>query len=86
MSEINLWEIDLTGIVKAVKFKKFSDKLSANHTRGGLHDLFGVRVLPMEARLTLFHLFLIVNYLENARSQLSSQLAKDTVGFEGLND
>jgi len=49
MSEINLWEIDLTGIVKAVKFKKFSDKLSANDTRGGLHHLFGVRVLPMEA-------------------------------------
>jgi hypothetical protein len=48
MSKINLREIDLTCIVKAVKFKKFSDKLSTNYTRGGLHDLFGVRVLPME--------------------------------------
>jgi hypothetical protein len=49
MSEIYLREINLTCIVKAVKFKKFSDKLSANDTRSGLHDLFGVRVLPMEA-------------------------------------
>jgi len=40
----------------------------------------------VEARLSLFYLFLVVNYLENARTQLGSELSKDTVGLKGLND
>jgi hypothetical protein len=86
MSEIDFREIDLRCIVKAVKFKKFSDKLSTNDTWGGLHDLFRVRILPVETWLTFFDLFLIVNDLENAGSQLGSELSKDSVGFESLND
>lgn len=66
MCEIDLGEIDLACIVKAVKFEELSDKLCANHTRCSLHDLFGVRILPVEARLALLNLLLIVNDLEHA--------------------
>jgi hypothetical protein len=76
----------LTSVVKAVKFEEVSDKLGTKHTGSSLQNFFSIWVLPVETRLSLFYLFLVVNYLENARTQLGSELSKDTVGLKGLND
>lgn len=75
MSEVDLGQIDLARIVEAVKFEEFSDELRADHTRGSLHDLLGVGVLPVEARLALLHLLLIVDHFEDAGAELGAQLA-----------
>jgi len=40
----------------------------------------------MEARLTFLNLVLVVNDFEHTRSKLRSQLAKNAIGFKGLND
>ena len=41
----------------------------------------------MEPRpVTFFYLILVVNYFEDTRSELSSELAKDSIGFESLDN
>lgn len=45
-----------------------------------------MRVLEVEAALTLFDLVLVIDDFENTRPQLGSDLAEDSVGFEALDD
>lgn len=45
-----------------------------------------MRVIPMEAWLPLFDLLLVVDDLEHAGAELSSELAEDAVSFERLDD
>lgn len=82
--EINLRHIDLHCVVKAVKLEELSDQLSAHNTRSALHDLLGIRVLPVECRLALLDLLLVVDDLEYTGAQLCSELAKYAVSFKSL--
>lgn len=82
--QIYLGEVDLQGIVEAVEFEELANELGAYHSRGALHDLLGIRIFPVETRLALLNLLLVVDDLKDAGAQLSSQLAQNAVGLQGL--
>ena len=84
MIQVNFWQVDLKWVVEAVKFEKLPDQLSAHHTRSTLHDLFGLGILPMKARLAFLDLILVINDFENAWAKLSSELSEDAVCLESL--
>ena len=64
MIQVDLRQVDLQGVIEAVKLQEFSDELCTYHTLPSLHNLLCLWILPMEARLTLLNLLLIINHLE----------------------
>jgi hypothetical protein len=60
------------------------DQLGAQSRVGVFAQFLGEGILPVESTSLLLNLVLVVDCLEDTGAELCSDLAKDTIGFEGL--
>lgn len=74
---------DLLGVVKLVEVHVLPDQLCDQEMLTTLEAVPGKLVLPVKSALSpvpwVFHIVLVVHYLENCTSYLSAKLAQDAV-------